>query len=133
MPFNGRIVTTEKQISSLYSFFFHFLLTLGFLALSGQIWTKFHVVTGRSLKYLVSTESQTDLRRIGKDAAEGESPDGIAYACGQRVSGRARLQFVGNHILSVDQFQREDIEHIFRVADDLRPYATRMRVTRVLS
>ncbi len=42
------------------------------------------------------------------------------------------MQFVGNHILSVDQFQREDIEHIFRVADDLRPYATRMRVTRVL-
>ena len=42
------------------------------------------------------------------------------------------MEFVGNHILSVDQFQREDIEHIFRVADDLRPYATRMRVTRVL-
>jgi hypothetical protein len=80
MPLNGRIVTTEKQISSLYSFFFHFLLTSRFLALSGQIWAEFHVVTGYSLKYLVSTESQTDLRRIDKGAAEGESPDGIAYA-----------------------------------------------------
>ncbi len=42
------------------------------------------------------------------------------------------MEFVGAHILSVDQFQREDIEKIFAVADDLRPYATRMRVTRVL-
>jgi len=42
------------------------------------------------------------------------------------------LQFVGAHILSVDQFARDDIERIFEVADDLRPYATRRRVTRVL-
>ncbi len=42
------------------------------------------------------------------------------------------MQFVGAHILSVDQFDRGDIERIFAVADDLRPYATRSRVTRVL-
>ena len=42
------------------------------------------------------------------------------------------MQFVGAHILSVDQFERRDIERIFAVADDLRPYATRRRVTRVL-
>ena len=42
------------------------------------------------------------------------------------------MQFVGAHILSVDQFGRGDIERIFAVADDLRPYAMRKRVTRVL-
>ena len=42
------------------------------------------------------------------------------------------MRFVGAHILSVDQFERADIEQIFAVADDLVPYATRTRVTRVL-
>jgi aspartate carbamoyltransferase catalytic subunit len=42
------------------------------------------------------------------------------------------LDFVGSHILSVDQFDREDIEHVFRVADDMQPYAKRTRITRVL-
>jgi aspartate carbamoyltransferase catalytic subunit len=42
------------------------------------------------------------------------------------------LDFVGTHILSVDQFKREDVEHIFAVADEMRPYAERTRITRVL-
>jgi aspartate carbamoyltransferase catalytic subunit len=42
------------------------------------------------------------------------------------------LDFVGSHILSVDQFARSDIEHIFSVADDMRVYADRSRITRVL-
>ncbi|MFP6836264.1 MAG: aspartate carbamoyltransferase [Pseudomonadales bacterium] len=42
------------------------------------------------------------------------------------------MDFVGSHILSVDQFDREDIEHVFRVADDMQPYAKRTRITRVL-
>ncbi len=42
------------------------------------------------------------------------------------------MQFVGAHVLSVNQFERGDIERIFAVADDLRPYATRTRATRVL-
>ncbi len=42
------------------------------------------------------------------------------------------MQFVGAHILSVGQFDRGDIERIFAVADDLRPYAMRTRITRVL-
>jgi aspartate carbamoyltransferase catalytic subunit len=42
------------------------------------------------------------------------------------------LQFTGVHILSIDQFQRQDIEHIFSVADLMRPYTQRKRVTRVL-
>ncbi|MBB3169362.1 aspartate carbamoyltransferase [Simiduia aestuariiviva] len=42
------------------------------------------------------------------------------------------MDFTGSHILSIDQFERPDIEHIFRVADAMEPYASRRRVTRVL-
>ena len=42
------------------------------------------------------------------------------------------MDFVGNHILSVDQFTRQDIHHIFTVADQMAPYANRKRITRVL-
>jgi aspartate carbamoyltransferase catalytic subunit len=42
------------------------------------------------------------------------------------------LDFVGSHILSVDQFDRQDIERIFRVADEMQPYANRVRITQVL-
>ena len=42
------------------------------------------------------------------------------------------MEFVGSHILSVDQFDRADIEKIFAVADDMEPYAHRTRITRVL-
>ncbi|WP_020210237.1 aspartate carbamoyltransferase [Gilvimarinus chinensis] len=40
--------------------------------------------------------------------------------------------FTGSHILSVEQFERADIERIFTVADAMAPYALRRRVTRVL-
>ncbi len=42
------------------------------------------------------------------------------------------MEFVGSHILSVDQFDRADIEQIFAVADDMEPNAHRTRITRVL-
>ena len=42
------------------------------------------------------------------------------------------MQFTGQHILSVNQFERSDIERIFEVADGMTPYARRRRVTRVL-
>ena len=42
------------------------------------------------------------------------------------------MEFVGNHILSVSQFDRDDIERVFEVADLMRPYAHREVVTRVL-
>ena len=42
------------------------------------------------------------------------------------------MDFVGKHILSVDQFERSDVERIFEVADAMRPYALRQRITRVL-
>jgi aspartate carbamoyltransferase catalytic subunit len=42
------------------------------------------------------------------------------------------VNFVGSHILSVDQFDRSDIQRIFAVADEMAPYAHRRRITRVL-
>lgn len=42
------------------------------------------------------------------------------------------MEFSGAHILSVDQFERHDIERIFDVADSMAPFALRAKVTRVL-
>jgi aspartate carbamoyltransferase catalytic subunit len=42
------------------------------------------------------------------------------------------MSLAGKHILSVDQFERMDIERIFTVADAMAPYALRQQVTRVL-
>lgn len=42
------------------------------------------------------------------------------------------MNFIGSHILSVSQFDRDDIETVFSVADQMIPYANRERVTRVL-
>jgi aspartate carbamoyltransferase catalytic subunit len=42
------------------------------------------------------------------------------------------VEFAGTHILSVDQFERGDIERVFAVADLMEPYAQRKKVTRVL-
>lgn len=42
------------------------------------------------------------------------------------------MDFIGAHILSVDQFERGDIDRLFAVADDMAPYARRVRITRVL-
>ena len=42
------------------------------------------------------------------------------------------MDFKGQHILSVDQFDRAGVERVFEVADRMRPYASRSRVTRVL-
>ena len=42
------------------------------------------------------------------------------------------MNFTGAHILSTNQFQRQDVERIFAVADEMEPYALRKKVTRVL-
>ncbi len=42
------------------------------------------------------------------------------------------MDFIGSHILSVNQFDRADIGTVFSVADRMIPFATRQRVTRVL-
>jgi len=44
----------------------------------------------------------------------------------------ADMSLAGKHILSVDQFERADIERIFAVADSMAPFALRQKVTRVL-
>lgn len=42
------------------------------------------------------------------------------------------MEFVGSHILSIDQFERSDIDRIFEVGRRMEPYAHRERVTNVL-
>ncbi|MAT49680.1 MAG: aspartate carbamoyltransferase [Porticoccaceae bacterium] len=42
------------------------------------------------------------------------------------------MDFTGAHILSIEQFQRQDIETLFRTADAMEPYAQRKKMTRVL-
>ncbi|MCH9691569.1 MAG: aspartate carbamoyltransferase [Gammaproteobacteria bacterium] len=42
------------------------------------------------------------------------------------------MDFVGSNILSVNQFERQDLEQLFKVADTMRPYAQREKATRVL-
>lgn len=42
------------------------------------------------------------------------------------------MHFPGAHILSVTQFDRTDVEQIFDVADSMKPYAHRERMTKVL-
>ena len=42
------------------------------------------------------------------------------------------MDFVGKHILSVDQFDRSATEQVFAVADEMQVYAARDRITRVL-
>jgi aspartate carbamoyltransferase catalytic subunit len=42
------------------------------------------------------------------------------------------LKFPGSHIISIEPFERADIERIFEVADQMGPYAHRKRMTKVL-
>ena len=56
----------------------------------------------------------------------------LAYTLPPADGAGATLDFVGSHILSVEQFQRADIDRLFHVADEMLPYANRERVTRVL-
>lgn len=42
------------------------------------------------------------------------------------------MEFAGSHILSIQQFERIDVERVFSVADQMEPYAHRERVTKVL-
>lgn len=42
------------------------------------------------------------------------------------------MHFPGAHIISVNQFERPDVERVFEVADAMVPYAHRERMTKVL-
>ena len=42
------------------------------------------------------------------------------------------MEFLGKHILSVDQFDRNATEQVFAVAEEMQIYAERKRITRVL-
>ncbi len=46
---------------------------------------------------------------------------------------RDRISYNGKHqLLSVDQFSRESVEELFRIADQMQPIARRQKVSRVL-
>lgn len=42
------------------------------------------------------------------------------------------FEFTGNHILSINQFDRDAAEHVFHVAQQMEPYARRQKRTTVL-
>lgn len=42
------------------------------------------------------------------------------------------MKFPGTHIISIEPFERADIQRIFDVADQMVPYAHRQRITKVL-
>ncbi len=42
------------------------------------------------------------------------------------------MEFRGAHILSVTQFERDDVEQVFQVADSMEPYAHRLRISKAL-
>jgi len=42
------------------------------------------------------------------------------------------MNFIGSHILSISQFDKNDVKELFRVADEMEPYAQRKMHTRVL-
>jgi aspartate carbamoyltransferase catalytic subunit len=42
------------------------------------------------------------------------------------------MNFLGSHILSISQFDKGDVTELFRVADEIEPYAQRVKHTRVL-
>jgi aspartate carbamoyltransferase catalytic subunit len=42
------------------------------------------------------------------------------------------MNFLGSHIISINQFDRHDVEQLFAVADQMEPYAQRKRRTKVL-
>ncbi len=47
-------------------------------------------------------------------------------------TGAGQMKFEGSHILSVNQFDRESIERVFDVANQMAPYAKRQKRTTVL-
>ena len=42
------------------------------------------------------------------------------------------MDFSGSHILSIDQFERSDVESLFSLAESLEPYSNKEKITKVL-
>jgi aspartate carbamoyltransferase catalytic subunit len=64
-------------------------------------------------------ENETLLQKYAQSAQSGPLRNRIAY------EGKSQL-------LSVDQFSRESVEDLFRIADQMQPIARRQKVSRVL-
>lgn len=66
------------------------------------------------------------------DLRENTSPSDQKETLHQEAL-RDRIRVQGKHqLLSVDQFSRESVEELFRVADRMQPIARRQKVSRVL-
>ncbi|OUL98087.1 aspartate carbamoyltransferase [Variovorax sp. JS1663] len=68
-------------------------------------------------------------RRYVLEILERQAP---ATASTQSVHDVAQVASSGHHLLSVSQFNRESLEHLFHVADVMQPIAHRRKVSRVL-
>ncbi len=84
---------------------------------SSQEFRRMPEVVGRFVTEIV--ENDTLMEKYAQSAQSGPLRDRIA------VNGRHQL-------LSVDQFTRESVEDLFRVADLMQPIARRQKVSRVL-
>jgi aspartate carbamoyltransferase catalytic subunit len=60
-------------------------------------------------------------------AAEKYTPSGQTNFLRDRISVEGK-----HHLLSVDQFSRDSVEDLFRVADMMRPIARRQKISRIL-
>src|SRR5690606_40103890 len=73
------------------------------------------------------------VERFGSEIVQN---DALLQKYTQSVQGgplRERIAVDGKHqLLSVDQFSRESVEDLFRVADMMQPIARRQKVSRVL-
>jgi aspartate carbamoyltransferase catalytic subunit len=50
----------------------------------------------------------------------------------RRLKGQDFMDFAGEHVLGVDQFDLTEVERLFEVTDRMLPYARRERITRAL-
>ncbi|NYT36941.1 aspartate carbamoyltransferase [Allopusillimonas soli] len=73
---------------------------------------------------------------VGRFVTEIVENDALLQKYAQRAQSgplRNRIAAEGKHqLLSVDQFTRESVEDLFRVADQMQPIARRQKVSRVL-
>src|SRR5690606_100848 len=97
-------------------------------------------VKRRALDSWLLPESSQEFRRmpevVGRFVTEIDENDTLMEKYAQSAQSgplRDRIAVNGRHqLLSVDQFTRESVEDLFRVADLMQPIARRQKVSRVL-
>ncbi|MGI4777838.1 MAG: aspartate carbamoyltransferase [Janthinobacterium lividum] len=73
------------------------------------------------------------VQRFVSEILAGQQPDPSTTQSVRAVELRERISFEGRpQLLSVDQFSRDSVEALFRVADIMQPIARRQKICRVL-